>query len=219
MAMNILKRFCKKKSHPNFFDLTKPEIKDRTKILFIDDNQFKVVDILKKNGWKNTQSLNDVEDLDDRRVRESHIIFIDIHGVGRELGFSNEGLGLVKELKKRYPEKKVVVYSAESKGDRFEEGFEYADSRLKKNVDPIRFLALVDEYSNEFFSLDACAARLQEILREDFKVSMTLGEVKDKISQVQRKGDFSEAFVSRVFNVNNAGSVASVLSLVLGGGS
>ncbi|NAW33321.1 hypothetical protein [Halomonas alimentaria] len=219
MLNRLIDKIIKGGSRPVFNELTKAEIKDRTKILFIDDNKFKVIDILKNNGWRNTQCLDDIEDLDDIRVRESHILFIDIHGVGRGLGFSNEGLGLVKALKERYPEKKVVVYSSESKGDRFEEGFEYADSRLKKNVDPIRFLALVDDYSDEFFSLDACANRLKEILREDFKVSMTVDEVKQKIYQFQKKGDFSEDSVSRAFNIGNAGSVASIIGLFLGASS
>lgn len=88
-------------------------IKAQTNILFIDDDkQFKIVPILKKAGWRNTSFFPnpDVIDINADKIRNAHIIFVDIKGVGTTM-YDNEGLDLVVDLKKKYPEKKVVMYS------------------------------------------------------------------------------------------------------------
>lgn len=46
------------------------ELKKKTKILFIDDdNKFKVVNILKSSGWINTKIIKDINNLDSDEVR------------------------------------------------------------------------------------------------------------------------------------------------------
>ena len=96
---------------------TLSDLKQKTKILFVDDLKFNVVDSLKtKDGWKNIQRVSDVDSITQTEVLEAHVIFVDVQGVGKRLGFADEGLGLIVALKETYPEKKVVMYSAESKG-------------------------------------------------------------------------------------------------------
>lgn len=128
------------------------KIKNLTHILFIDDdNKFKVVNILKKSGWVHTKAIKDVANLDDDAVADAHILFVDVQGVGKMLECKDEGLGLALTLKKKYPEKKIVIYSSENKGDRFHEALRKADNFLSKNAEPYEFLNLVEEYSNEIF--------------------------------------------------------------------
>ncbi|MEO6979254.1 MAG: hypothetical protein ABI113_12775, partial [Mucilaginibacter sp.] len=65
-----------------------------TKILFIDDDaQFKVINILQKSGWINTTLIKDIENIDDNKIKETDIFFVDIQGVGKELSCKDEGLG------------------------------------------------------------------------------------------------------------------------------
>jgi hypothetical protein len=126
------------------------DIKAKTHILFIDDDsKFQVVSILKKAGWINTKRIRDVYNTDDAEVKCAHILFIDIQGVGVGLGFKDEGLGLALALKNKYPDKKVIIYSAENKGDRFHEALRKADSFLPKNAEPYEFQQLVEDYSKE----------------------------------------------------------------------
>jgi hypothetical protein len=123
-------------------------IKANTHILFIDDDaKFKVVTILKKSGWINTKNIKDIDNLDNKLIQETDIFFVDIQGVGLSLQFNDEGLGLALALKKKYPTKRVVIYSAETKGDRFHEALRKADSFLPKNAEPYEFQLLVEEYS------------------------------------------------------------------------
>lgn len=114
-------------------------------ILFIDDQhaEFQMVQILKQAGWKNTKAVKDITDLDDAKVRGADIIFVDINGVGKKLS-SDEGRGLARTLKARYPRKKIVLYSAESRGDIFDKTLEVVDAKLPKNADPLQFLECLE---------------------------------------------------------------------------
>ncbi|AEE18499.1 response regulator [Dokdonia sp. 4H-3-7-5] len=121
------------------------ESKNKIRILFVDDEhtKFKMVSILKKAGWRNTKSIKDITDLDDYKAKEADIIFVDINGVGRTL-FEDQGLGLASALKKKYPQKKIVIYSSETKGDRFHKALREVDDCLSKDAEPYQFVNLIE---------------------------------------------------------------------------
>lgn len=120
-----------------------------TRILFVDDNHtdYKMVSILKKSGWINTKSVKDITDLDDPKVLEANIIFVDINGVGTTL-FQDQGLGLASALKKKYPKKYIVIYSSETKGDRFHKALREVDDCLYKDAEPIQFINVIESFTN-----------------------------------------------------------------------
>ncbi len=142
VTINIQKVDEKSVNHPE------EKSKSQTRILFIDDKyaDFKMVSILKKNGWINTKSVKDVTDLDDPKVIEAAIIFVDINGVGTTL-FQDQGLGLAAALKKKYPEKRIVLYSAETQGDRFHRALREVDDCLFKDAEPYQFINLIENFS------------------------------------------------------------------------
>ena len=125
---------------------------DKTKyrILFIDDKhrEFKMVSQLKKSGWINTKAVKDVVDLDDPKVKEADLIFVDINGVGTQL-FEDQGLGLAAALKDRYQEKAIILYSSDPEGDRFNVKLKKVDDSLPKNADPYEFISMIEQYCNK----------------------------------------------------------------------
>jgi len=122
---------------------TKP--KSGLAILFVDDDtKFKVVSILKNHGWLNTRIIRDVTSLEQPEVASADILFVDIQGVGKILQFKDEGLGLVVALKRKYPGKKVVIYSAENGINAFHAAFKHADDRINKDADPYEFIEVVE---------------------------------------------------------------------------
>jgi hypothetical protein len=124
------------------------EYKNETRILFVDDDaRFKVAKILTQSGWVHTKLIKDCKTLDEHDVVEANLLFIDVQGVGVAMGFNDEGLGLALAIKEKYPEKKVIIYSAETKGDRFHEALRKADSFLPKNADPYEFQRIVEEFT------------------------------------------------------------------------
>ncbi len=122
--------------------------KIQTRILFVDDKHtdFKMVSILKRSGWINTKSVKDITDLDDPKLIEAEIVFVDINGVGLTL-FQDQGLGLASALKKKYPNKKIVLYSAETTGDRFHRALREVDDCLYKDAEPYQFINLIEGFT------------------------------------------------------------------------
>ena len=198
-------------------DRSPDELKQLCRILFIDDQEFDVPTILINSGWKNTKILSDVDSLESRDVQEADILFVDISGVGHKLRFSDEGLGLISAIKRKYPYKKVVVYSADPHGDRFHQGLSDADERLLKNADPFEFETLVDEFAKETFSLPDFIQRLEEVLNRELGVSYSKEEIRKILRNIGHKQDYSSYAVSRAFNLQDAGSLASIVSLFLKG--
>ena len=128
-------------------------LKNKTHILFIDDDgRFKVVSILQKNGWCQTRRISDVDGIDSPDIISSHILFVDIQGVGKKMQFRHEGLGLAEAIKNKHPEKKVVIYSAEDNGERFHSALRKADDFLSKNADPYEFQKLTENLAEDYWN-------------------------------------------------------------------
>lgn len=147
IPINITNNISASDTTQNSFSTTNGDenMKATTKILFIDDNhkEYKIVSILIKAGWTKTKSVKDITDLDSLSVTEADIIFVDINGVGLTL-FEDQGLGLASALKKKYPKKKIVIYSAETTGNRFHQALREVDHCLPKNADAYQFINLIE---------------------------------------------------------------------------
>ena len=193
------------------------DIKQICNVLFIDDRKFEVVEILKNAGWVNTKRLRDLFSLDGKDIVDTHIVFVDIQGVGKALRCKDEGLGLITAIKQKYPDKKVIVYSAEQQGDRFHEGLSIADARLWKNADPYEFQLLVERYAKETFSLDECVQRIQQVLNQELGYLIDANEILKCLNKAYRKKAFTVQGLSRIFNINNAASIVTIVRLFLTG--
>lgn len=123
------------------------DLKNTCQILFIDDEPLKLlISTLKKSGWKNIKKIDDIANLDSTEIRNADIIFVDIKGVGKDLRFTNEGVGLAAEIKKKYPKKGVVIYSATPEHNLFDPDIDKVDGRLFKNAEPIQFSNMIEQY-------------------------------------------------------------------------
>lgn len=190
-----------------------------TKILFVDDKAFKVIDNIKeKNGWKNVSRIVDVESLSQTEIQESHIIFVDIQGVGKKMNFKDGGLGLIVALKKEYPDKKIVMYSAESQGqiDAFHPAAELVDARLRKTASLYEFISTVERLAKEAFCLDNCVKHLKVILRREFGIEKDETEITKIITDLyDNEGYKNQNTIASAFSLSNAGSIASIIQLLL----
>lgn len=115
-------------------------------ILFVDDENFSVIKMLKKMGWKNIKKKQDIISLNDSDLINSHVVFVDIKGVGREMGFSNEGIGLAYAIQNKYPDKCIVLYSGTHEHDIFDTQLQSIKYRLPKNAEPIQFNDILEGY-------------------------------------------------------------------------
>ncbi len=117
---------------------------DSVRILFIDDNKFPIIDTLKEQGFT-VSYVKDIRRLDDPKVVDSHIIFVDYKGVGKKLS-DNEGVGVCHVLKERYGAGKyIVLSSAESIPNELISGIHsVADEMISKRKDAIEYIDIIE---------------------------------------------------------------------------
>lgn len=113
-------------------------------VLFIDDQRFDNVDVLKNAGWKNTKSIKDIKAIDCPEVLAADVIFVDINGVGTSLFPKEQGLGVAVQIKTRYSEKCVVVYSAQPQ--ELHKALSQVDAVLSKNAEPYEYISILENY-------------------------------------------------------------------------
>ncbi len=124
-------------------------LKQKLHILFVDDEKFKVMDNLKKAGWKHVSYKKDITNIDDDAILDAHIIFVDINGVGQNLFPKNQGIGLAAAIKRKYPKKQICTYSAEKQ--MLDPDLKVVDDTLPKNADPYQFSSFIEEYGPKCF--------------------------------------------------------------------
>jgi hypothetical protein len=128
-------------------------LKSKVHILFIDDDKkFNIVKILKDSKWKNTNTVADIKSVDLQIIKDADIIFVDINGVGKLLECEHEGLDIALMLKRKYPIKKIVIYSANKNNNNFHPAWDECDFKLEKNALSYQYLSLVEQYSIELYS-------------------------------------------------------------------
>ncbi len=211
--------FKRKKNTKKIPARTLEELKVLTKVLFIDDKAFKVVDNIKeKDGWRNVSRIVDAESLSQTEIVEAHIIFVDIQGVGKKMSFKDGGLGLIVALKKEYPDKKIVMYSAESQGqvDAFHPAAELVDARLRKTANLYEFSSTVERLAKEAFCLDNCVKHLKVILRREFNVEKSEQEISEIVTNLYNNDGYkNKNEIAVAFNLSDAASISSIIQLLL----
>jgi len=124
---------------------TVEELKRKTHVLFVDDEDFSTrLKSIRDAGWSVNQ-IPDVTNFNCTEIERANIIFMDYIGVGQALTPTDQGIGLLKELKRRYPEKYLVFYSGYAG---FIPGHEFhgiADAWIAKSSDPYVFIDQIED--------------------------------------------------------------------------
>lgn len=112
-------------------DISLSELKKRTEILIVDDEEFSYFESLQRHEYNITQK----EDLTDLKDAEAYkIVLCDIRGVGNFLRSEFGGAYLIKQLKEKYPAKIIIAYTANEYSARFEQFLSYADDVVPKGA-------------------------------------------------------------------------------------
>ena len=124
---------------------SRSDVKQCANVLFIDDDKtYKIVPNLRSAGWNNVNFIRDVKSLDDDNLKKAHIIFLDIHGVGKLMNFENEGWGLLSSIKETYPHKPVIIYSSTLTHDIFQPAVTLPHGKLKKSASQYEFEKMIE---------------------------------------------------------------------------
>ena len=187
------------------------QLKNSVNILFVDNEVFNLTTELKdKEGWRRLSVVPDISSLSQKELIDAHILCIDIQGVGKELGFNDEGLGLIVAIHEKYPEKKIIMYSAEAQGqiDAFHPAEGIVDERLRKSANRYQFETTIERLAQEAFCLDSCALTIKRVFSRELNVELSQEEIITAIEKLYSKGKFDNNSICKAFNLNNVGSVA-----------
>jgi len=192
------------------------KLKKITKVLIIDDEEPKELrELLRKEGWKNYY-LNDLDSLSNKRLEDSHVICIDIMGVGKKLQVE-DGMGLVKYIKERYPEKKIILYSSVSKQDIFSDALDYVDKRLRKESSLVPFSTAIEEMASNTFSWEETIKYTYSEVKDLLGNGMDYTQFKLAAEKsLTRKGWSESKFMKKAgVGLNVASKIASLVSLAI----
>lgn len=131
--------------------VTIDEIRRRARVLVIDDRPFEYLELFRRDGYT-VEQWPDVERLNQLENGEYDIIILDISGVGKAIS-ADEGVGVLRHVKKTNPTQIVVACSDKSFSLKFKEFFDLADAALEKSTDYVDFKAKIDELLLKRFSL------------------------------------------------------------------
>ena len=135
------------------------EIRKRSRILVIDDEDFLYIDLFKSHGY-NIEQRDDVDSLNGLIEDPYDVILLDIQGVGRKVSPNDQGLGILRYIKERAPAQMVVAYSASDYSLKYQEFFKRADAVVDKASDFVVFKDVVDKLLVDKFSIGFYVGRI-----------------------------------------------------------
>jgi hypothetical protein len=107
------------------------ELRRHFPIAIIDDEEFVHFSALTKHGFV-LQQLGDIADIS--AVAAYPVVSCDIKGVGASFGSPLEGAHLIAEVKKRFPDKYVIAYSAGAFGPEYKRALDFSDVFLRRGA-------------------------------------------------------------------------------------
>jgi len=128
------------------------EIRKRSKLLVIDDQQFDYVSLFEKDGY-NIEKWDDIVDLPKLESGYYDVILLDIQGVGKQQSSNEQGFGILKHLKKVRPPQIIIAYSNADYAVKYQDFFSMADAAFSKASDYVDFKRKVDELLISRFSM------------------------------------------------------------------
>lgn len=136
------------------------DIKQLARVLVIDDRKPKLVHDLEKEGW-HVRYLKDLDRYENTELIDSHIICLDIVGVGQKLR-CDDGMGLVEGIKEKYPQKRILLYSSVREHDIFDDAIDLVDVRVFKDGQPYQFIRAVEQLGLQAFDWKHCVKAIYE---------------------------------------------------------
>jgi hypothetical protein len=147
---------------PKWPDIPFDEIKKRSRLLVIDDDDFPYQTLFERDGYT-LEKWPDVTDLPKLESGYFDILLLDLQGVGRQQS-SEQGLGILRHLRKTTPAQIIIAYSSADWPLKYQEFFEQADAVLGKSSDYFDFKRKVDELLEQRFSIGFYLARIQRVV-------------------------------------------------------
>lgn len=147
VVVGIYRKVFKKKP------LSIEEVKRLTQVLFIDDESFdSLLNNIRDSGW-NVKQKQDIDNLDAEDIKNADIIFIDYKDVGIKLTPTEEGIGLLKAMRNKYPNKRLIFYSGYAGFIPGHEIHDIANGWISKNADPYVYIERIESEARKVYGI------------------------------------------------------------------
>lgn len=178
-----------------------PELRKKIPILAIDDQNFPPQNNLANSGFK-IETFSDIQRISD--VEPYAIVLCDVNGVGANLSTDTQGAYVIEEIKKTYPDKVVIAYTAGSAMSKLVTSAKAnADRYIRKDASIEEWRDLLDQVIRDFCNpivvwkkqrlrLLNAGIDLQELLQIEQALVKNLGKGRDNIkSAIEEKTKLS----------------------------
>lgn len=208
----MLGNLINRKKNKKFLKKSLPELKDKTRILLIDDEETNLVESLKGEGW-HIKYMADLDRYNNTDLKDAHIVCVDIKGVGKKLNIKDEGLGLIRNIKEKYPEKRIILCSSYSSHDIFDNAVDLVDKKVYKDGQTHPFDSAIEELSYKLFDWDSLIREIYFKYKSEFGVEISIEEFSTKMKKVI---DGNEIDIEKILKITAAGmKVADGIKTIL----
>jgi hypothetical protein len=121
------------------------QLRPEMRVVIIDDKAFEFLKPIQRHGFKISQKF-DVERIED--CEDYDVVICDIRGVGTKISPNGQGAHLAKEVKRRYPDKFVCVYTSGSTTAKFTDLMIGLDASYSPRWDVETWVEHLDAASN-----------------------------------------------------------------------
>jgi CheY-like chemotaxis protein len=129
---------------PKAAEPTIEEIRKKSRILVIDDQEFPYMDLLKRDGY-DMERWAEVESLSKLTDGYFDVLLLDINGVGMKESPRRQGLGILEHVKHSNPAQQVILYSSKPQSITQREVLILADSVLDKKAEYVDYKTSIDD--------------------------------------------------------------------------
>lgn len=199
-----------------FKELSNVVLKDKTRVLFIDDESRKdIIDYLFEEGWNSRQLADkDMKAIDNKDISDSHIICVDINGVGTHMKKEHEGLDIAASIKKRYPQKKVILYSSQATHNIFHEANTLVDRRIHKSSGDYEiFRNEIESLSKELFNWETMTFYSYNLVKEQLSSDITYDKYKKILLKSIKQKKYDTDSISGLLSLGV--KTAEIVSLII----
>lgn len=185
------------------------KLRKEAQILVIDDDEFVYLDTLNSHGY-NMHYKQDINDLKDLVAYD--IVLCDIKGVAKFLQSKYEGAYLVQQIKKLYPNKIVVAYTAHEYSPDFQTYLSYADDIMPKGASIEDWTAKIDRIIKNMVDPKAQWEITRDALLKANVPTMEVAKIESSYVKAIKQGNFTSLENLKKDNRYDLRALASLLT-------
>lgn len=143
---SMLRLFSRRKSLESLAKpLSKRDLRKRTKIVVIDDDEHAFPTNALVDGGYTVEHWPQLKSLDRLQQGDFDIIVLDIAGVAAHFSPEDDGFGILQHLKAHNPSQIIVAFSGQSFDLSKQRFFKLADDTMPKPVTPLKCMEVLDQ--------------------------------------------------------------------------